>query len=813
MNEKWRFNRRDLLKRIMLFLMAFVLAVGLMGLPGLMGLTAQAKTLSSAKAERVFFYAVNNEGKSVLLKVIPIADLKALSHGQLSGVTTGKDTGENYYISTTDNYPATQYCEARGITIPELVDYVKGVTTVTGAARIGFRGSDILRLMATDSYGNYSRSWTCDQLYGVDRYYFEGLYDDKAGWNTGWEIAGDDNSKFGVTLDEYNSMYKSGDPYYQVKRNVFNGGKKTTVILATESFSGRTTSRALQASTEVGIAEYIEKNGGIVAGSLKDELTDDYSLRLSLPMTEADLMAAHRTAYDNFKWIYNMQLDMGTEAPAIKSMGTVAEPVASVALSPDGKTANIKITCKTEGASIYYSYDGAPQTEYTGQISLDVSGRNLTSDPITFYMTAVKEGYEDGGVVTVKYPGMSPAFQTIYSSMTGSDIVFIAAEEVTASEWTAWTKAFTGMSLKSPSAAGYATVDPGKYKINDAARTITADKSLFTETGSYSFLFKASKYSNRNISLTVKRAAPAVKAAESYALGGDVTLTFDDTEYQKGLSLYVKKPGEESGTIISASYLDRGTGRQVTIKSSYFALPSCAMPEAGSYTLSLVSNTYAPGTQDVNIVLYSGFSDVASSAWYKAAVDFVVDKGLFNGTGQAKFSPDTPVTRGMFVTVLGRLYGVDTAIYKESGFSDVNVTAWYGPYATWAAENGIVSGVGNGRFDPDGLITRAQMARMLYGCSKFAGEETADDASSLEPSSDEISFQNADTSAVDSFSDAGSVPDWAVDSMKWAVSKGLINGMDGKLAPSGNATRAQAAAILMRYDGLAGADAADATVK
>ncbi|HML37956.1 MAG TPA: S-layer homology domain-containing protein [Bacillota bacterium] len=797
MNEKGRFNRHGLLKRLSLFLMAFILAVGLMGQPWLMGLTTEAKTLSSAKAERVFFYGVNHEGKSVLLKVIPIADLKALSHGQLSEVTTGRDTGENYYISTTDNYPTTQYCEARGITIPELVAYVKSVTTVTGADRIDFTGSDTLRLMATDSYGNYSRSWTWDQLYGVDRYYFEGMYDDKTGWNTGWEIAGDDNSKFGVTLDEYNSRYEDSDPYYQAKRDVFKSGKKTAVILATESFSGRTTSRTLQASTEVGIAEYIEKNSGVVAGSLKDELTDDYSLRLSLPMTEADLMVAHRTSYDNFKWIYNVQLDMGAEAPAMKSMGMVAEPVASVTLSPDGKTASIKVTCKTEGASIYYSFDGAPQTEYKEPVSLDVSGRNLTSDPITFYMTAVKEGYEDGGVVTVKYPGMSPAFQTIYSSMAGRDIVFTAAEEVTDSDWTAWTKAFSGMSLKSPSTEGYATVDTSKYKISDSARSITVDKSLFTETGSYSFLFKASKYSNRNISLTVKRAVPAVKAAESYALGGGVTLTFDDPDYQKGLSLYVKKTGEEQGTIISASYLDRGTPGQVTVKPSYFALPSCAMPEAGSYTLSLVSNTYSPGTQDVNIVLSSGFGDVAQSAWYKEAVAFVVDKGLFNGTGPGKFSPDATLTRGMFVTVLGRLFGADTSMYEESGFSDVGITAWYGPYAAWAAEKGIASGVGNGRFDPDGFITRAQMARMLYGCSKVSAGETAD----------------ADGTAFDSFPDVSAVPNWAVDPMKWAVSNGLINGIDGKLAPSGNATRAQAAAILMRYDGLIGTDAGPAAAQ
>ena len=788
---------------LILFMLVFVLALA----AELTGLTAHAKTMSSAKAEKVFFYTANSEGKSVLLKVIPIDDLKAISHGQLSDVTKGTDTGKNYYISTTDNYPTTQYCEARGITIPELVDYVKNITTVKGASGISFNGSSVLRMMATDSYGNYSRSWTYDQLYGVSRYYFEGLYDGETGWNTGWEIAGEDISKFGISLDEYNSTYKGSDPYYQAKRSVFDGGEKTVAILATESLSGRTTARTLEASTEIGLEEYIEKNGGVVAGSLKERLTDEYSLRLSLPMTEADLMTAHRTAYDNFKWVYNMQLDMGDNALDIKSLGTVAEPVASVSLSPDGKTIYIKMTCKTEGAAIYYSYDGAPQTEYTGQISLDVSGRDLTSAPVTFYMTAVEEGYDDAGIVTAKYPGMSPAFQTLYSSMAGSDIVFAAAEEVTDSEWTAWTKAFTRAMLKSPSTSGYAVVDRGKYAINDSAKTITFDKGLFAEAGSYSFLFKASKYSNRNISLTVKKAAPDVKAAERYPIGGDVTLTFDDTEYQKGLNMYVKKPGDELGNIISASYLDRGTAGQVTIKSSYFSLESSAMRDPGRYTLSLVSNKYAPGTQNADIVLYSGFSDVAESAWYKEAVDFAVDKGLLNGTGAMKFSPDASITRGMFVTVLGRLYGADTSAYQESGFGDVDIAVWYGPYVAWAVENGIASGTGNGRFDPNRQITREQMAQMLYSCVRFVGKDP-EGMEDLESTEDRKDTGNIGTPEFDSFPDAGAVSDWAKASMKWAVSKILINGMDGKLAPSGNATRAQAATVIMNYDSMFGPDAA-----
>ncbi|MDR0819328.1 MAG: hypothetical protein LBN43_07135, partial [Oscillospiraceae bacterium] len=318
-------------------------------------LPVSAKTTESAKAENVFFYAKNAEGKNVLLKVIPLDDLKAISHGQADGA--------NYYISSTDNYPTTQYCEARGVTVPEFVNYVKSVTAVQGADKLGFSGNDTLRLMATDSYGNYNRSWTYNELYGVKRYYFEGLFN---AWNTGWELlnsfraspqeAGEDISKFGVTLDEYNEKYKDTDKYYADKRAVFDGGVVTIPILATESFSGRTTTDSLVASTEIGIADIIKANGGIAAGSLKAMLSDETALRLSLPMTEADLMAAHRTSFDNFKWTYNLLLEQ-ENAPELKSLGTVAEPSASISVS--GDTLTITISCGTAGASIYYSFDGA----------------------------------------------------------------------------------------------------------------------------------------------------------------------------------------------------------------------------------------------------------------------------------------------------------------------------------------------------------------------------------------------------------------------------------------------------------------------
>ncbi|WP_312636579.1 S-layer homology domain-containing protein [Oscillibacter sp.] len=741
----------------------------------LLSVPAGAKTISSERGNNIFFYATNASGKSVLLKVLPLSDLKVLTHGT--------EEGTNYYISSTDNYPTTQYCEARGFTIPELVDCVKEKTGVSGAAELSFSGTDKIQLMATDSYGTYSRVWTYDQLYGVKRYYFEGLYDREQGWNTGWEVGGEDNSKFGIDLPTYQKDYQSKDPYYADKRAAFDTGRETTVILATESLSGRTTTDTLNASTELGLGSYIESNKGSVTGCLAKNLTDDTALRLSLPMTEADLMAAHRTAYDNFKWIYNLRLDM-TKAPALRSAGTVADPVARFTKSADGKTLTIALTCATTGATIYYSYDGAPQIPYTGPVTYDISGRDLSASPVTMYATAVKEGWDDGGVIFMKYPGLAPAFQALYSSMANENVVFQAAAGVSSAEWTAWTGAMNFITVKTPEVNGYITVSPSEYKAG--AASFTFDKSLFGKTGAYSFIFHATKYADKQVSLTIKKAAPTVKTQGSYGLGSAMTLRFDDAEYQSGLSVYIL---DSNGTriLIPSSGLDRSVVGQVTVKAEYFALASCPIQAAGTYTLELDNSLYAPGSQTVNVavakLMETGFSDVAGDAWCANAVVYAVQNGLFNGTAPGLFSPNSSMTRGMFVTVLGRLDGVAADTISAPAYSDVAQDSVYAPYIAWAAENGLAAGYRDGTFRPNVSVTREQIAAIFYRYAQFKGEKT----------------NNTDSAAFNAFSDGADVGAYALDAMRWATAAGVVNGGGGRLNPKGTASRAHVAQMMLNY--------------
>ena len=176
------------------------------------------------------------------------------------------------------------------------------------------------------------------------------------------------------------------------------------------------------------------------------------------------------------------------------------------------------------------------------------------------------------------------------------------------------------------------------------------------------------------------------------------------------------------------------------------------------------------------------FKDVKKNDWYYEAVEYVANKGLMNGTGNDEFTPDANTTRGMIVTILYRLEGSPEV--SMSTFTDVANTEYYAKAVAWAEKNGIVNGYGEGKFGPNDVITREQLAAIMYRYSNYKKYDTS---------------VGEDTNIL-SYNDISELSEYAVSSMQWACGAGLVNGIgDGKLAPKGNATRAQLATILMRY--------------
>ena len=177
------------------------------------------------------------------------------------------------------------------------------------------------------------------------------------------------------------------------------------------------------------------------------------------------------------------------------------------------------------------------------------------------------------------------------------------------------------------------------------------------------------------------------------------------------------------------------------------------------------------------------YYDVDTRQWYHLGVDYAIANGLMNGVGSGRFDPNGSMTRAMLVTVLWRYAGSPVA--GTNRFSDVPSGQWYTQAVAWAAQNGVVNGVGNGKFDPEGKITREQMAAILYRYASSVGVNTS---------------ARGDFSA---FPDRGRVSGYATDALSWCVASQIIGGTqeNGRvyLDPQGNATRAQVATILMRY--------------
>ena len=179
------------------------------------------------------------------------------------------------------------------------------------------------------------------------------------------------------------------------------------------------------------------------------------------------------------------------------------------------------------------------------------------------------------------------------------------------------------------------------------------------------------------------------------------------------------------------------------------------------------------------------FTDVSESDWFFNDVKFVYQNGLMNGTSATTFSPEGTTSRGMIVTILWRMAGSPDMEDKIWGypFADVDATAYYGTAVYWARLNGIAGGYDDATFGPNDPITREQMAAILYRYAQYKGYDVSAKAD------------------LNKFTDADEISNYALEALQWANAEGLINGKgDGVLDPKGQATRAEAAAILMRFN-------------
>ena len=205
---------------------------------------------------------------------------------------------------------------------------------------------------------------------------------------------------------------------------------------------------------------------------------------------------------------------------------------------------------------------------------------------------------------------------------------------------------------------------------------------------------------------------------------------------------------------------------------------------------SLHAATYQVGMMSFRVAHFSefaianepredDFADVADNMWYTSLIDYVARMGMMNGVGGGRFAPDMTLDRAMFAQILYNLEKPETS--AQAMFEDVSGTEWYANAVNWAAQAGVVDGVGNGKFEPTRAVTRGELVTMLYKYAQYK------------------QYSVSDSEELSAFPDNASLPSWAKSAMEWAVGTKLISGIEGSLSADTTATRSQAAKVLTYF--------------
>ena len=280
---------------------------------------------------------------------------------------------------------------------------------------------------------------------------------------------------------------------------------------------------------------------------------------------------------------------------------------------------------------------------------------------------------------------------------------------------------------------------------------------------------------------------------------GDVTVTAGFTRISSGPTTYaVTAPDAENGTVrVSPSRASRGTTVTITVTPDEgYELESLTVLDSrdneialtdkgdGKYTFTMPAGRVTVEASFAEIAPEPlPFGDVDDGDWFADAVRFVYESGMMNGVSKTDFAPHATTSRSMIVTILYRLEGEPVVDYAMD-FTDVAGDAYYAEAVRWAASEGIVGGYGGGLFGSDDAVTREQLAAILYRYAVYKGYDVS---------------IGEDTNIL-SYADFADLSEYAIPAMQWACGAGIVNGTsESTLTPQGEATRAQVAAMLMRF--------------
>ena len=303
-------------------------------------------------------------------------------------------------------------------------------------------------------------------------------------------------------------------------------------------------------------------------------------------------------------------------------------------------------------------------------------------------------------------------------------------------------------------------------------------------TGSYAQCYGVEPFEaeNSTIDISMDRSstftAEGGTAASKYARFGGVKTMSDGTEvsYNEEKQTYVDANGDNVKKVTLAPRSSSSTGRGGGRSGSGLSSPA---PTATTAPTDEPQATSVPEAADQIETSELPFTDVSSNDWFYGAVSAVYHEGFMNGVSNTEFAPDEELTRGMLVTIIGRMGGAETS--ASAAFADVDANAYYSPYIAWATENGIVNGFEDGTFRPDESVTREQTAAIIYRYMQYIG----------------IDVSAGENTNILSYADANEISEYAISAIQWACGAGIMKGYpEGTLAPAAGITRAELAAMI-----------------
>ena len=404
---------------------------------------------------------------------------------------------------------------------------------------------------------------------------------------------------------------------------------------------------------------------------------------------------------------------------------------------PEAQTFSFQIKKALEMATV------TPSTVTAVIDGLTIQLTGFATEPIT---VSAPDAVAAGDTLTIH--GVTYTIDRSTVDMRRAEITFVFADS--SAQTSVYGAGDIGTAFPTDGKRGY-TFDG--WKIGDKTYTTLTEEALTKLNGTQTAapVFTAQQSGGTSGSGggggPVRTPTGAVTAAKSEH--GEVSITPKNAA--KGSTVMIKAVPKEGYALKTIAVTDQ-SGKQVAVTEKdgrfTFVMPAC--------NVTLTSIFERQPAQNVS------FDDVKPTEWYADAVRCVVEKGLMSGTGTDAFSPDGTTTRGMLMTILARYAGADTT----------GGASWYEKGMAWAQSAGISDGRA-----PEAGITREQLVTMLY---RYADVPEAG-------------------GTLDAFTDADTVSAYAVDAMRWAAANGIVNGSHGRLNPQGNATRAQVAAMLMRF--------------